>query len=66
MDLTQLQSKVSNKAYKSRDSFVTDMDLIVRNCLTYNGEDTCKSNFPTFCCLSKFEQNENEKTFQKK
>ena len=41
MDLSTVQLKVNNKAYKSRQAFCQDLQQIVHNCLTYNGEDTC-------------------------
>ena len=42
MDLATIQTKLNNKDYKSRQAFCDDLELIVKNCLTYNGEDTCK------------------------
>ena len=42
IDLSTIQERVNNKAYKSRQSFLDDLELIVINCLTYNGQDTCK------------------------
>jgi len=42
MELTTIQFKINSKTYKSRQAFIDDMELIVKNCLTYNGEDTCK------------------------
>lgn len=40
MDLSTVQLKINNKVYKSRIEFVSDLDLLVQNCLTYNGDDT--------------------------
>lgn len=45
MDLSTIQFKINNKTYKSRQAFCEDLELIVRNCLTYNGDDTCKWQF---------------------
>lgn len=42
MDLSTIQLKINNKIYKSRREFIDDLELIVQNCLTYNGDDTCK------------------------
>lgn len=42
MDLSTVQLKVNKKAYKTRQEFCQDLELIVQNCLTYNGDDTCK------------------------
>jgi hypothetical protein len=42
MDLSTVQLKINNKTYKSRLAFCQDLQLIVDNCLTYNGDDTCK------------------------
>lgn len=42
MDLSTIQLKINNKIYKSRREFISDLELIVQNCLTYNGDDTCK------------------------
>ncbi|CAF0825160.1 unnamed protein product [Brachionus calyciflorus] len=40
MDLSTVQLKINNKVYKSRKEFVADLELIVKNCMTYNGDDT--------------------------
>lgn len=45
MDLSTIQQKLNNKSYKSRQTFCDDLELIVKNCLTYNGDDTCESQF---------------------
>ena len=42
MDLSTIQLRINSKAYKSRQAFVQDLELIVENCITYNGEDSCK------------------------
>ena len=42
MDLSTIQLRINTKAYKSRQAFVTDLELVVKNCLSYNGEDSCK------------------------
>jgi hypothetical protein len=42
MDLSTIQLKINSKTYKSRQAFVDDLELIVNNCLSYNGEDSCK------------------------
>lgn len=42
MDLSTVQNKVSNRTYKTRQEFLDDFELIVNNCLQYNGDDTCK------------------------
>merc|ERR1712034_207961 len=36
MDLSTIKSKLSKKKYKSVAGFITDMRLIVSNCLLYN------------------------------
>ena len=48
MDLATIQLRVNNKMYKSRQEFVQDLELIVNNCLTYNGDDSCKLTFAFF------------------
>ena len=45
MDLSTVQVKVNNKTYKSRQEFLDDLELIVKNCLQYNGDDTCELKF---------------------
>jgi hypothetical protein len=47
MDLSQIQTKISKKVYKSKQEFSDDLELIAQNCLTYNGDDSCK-----FCCFN--------------
>ena len=42
MDLSTVQLRINSKVYKSRQAFVQDLELIVENCLTYNGEDSCE------------------------
>ncbi len=42
MDLSTVQLKINSKTYKSRLDFCTDLELIVNNCIQYNGQDTCK------------------------
>ena len=42
MDLSTVQYKINSKAYKSRQEFCDDLEMVVSNCLQYNGEDTCK------------------------
>jgi hypothetical protein len=45
MDLSTIQLRINSKTYKSRQAFVRDMDLIVKNCFAYNGEESCKCHF---------------------
>ena len=42
MDLATIQLRINSKTYKSRQAFVNDLELVVKNCLSYNGEDSCK------------------------
>ncbi len=42
MNLSTIQLKINSKTYKKRTEFVNDLGLIVNNCLTYNGDDSCK------------------------
>lgn len=42
MDLSTVQLKINSKAYKSRQAYVDDLELIANNCISYNGDDTCK------------------------
>jgi hypothetical protein len=42
MNLSTIQLKINSKTYKKRAEFVNDLDLIVSNCSTYNGDDSCK------------------------
>ena len=42
MDLSTIQHRINNKTYKTRQTFIDDLELIVNNCLTYNGDDSCK------------------------
>ena len=42
MTLSTIQLRINSKAYKTRGDFVADLQQIVHNCLTYNGDDTCK------------------------
>ena len=43
MNLSTIQLKINSKAYKSRQEFVNDLELIVKNCIAYNGEESCKN-----------------------
>ncbi len=41
MDLSTVQFKINSKTYKSRQMFYDDLELIVNNCIQYNGQETC-------------------------
>ena len=45
VDLSLVQAKVNDLGYKSRQAFMDDLEQIVADCFTYNGEDTCKCLF---------------------
>ncbi|KAL8614346.1 hypothetical protein ACOMHN_007684 [Nucella lapillus] len=47
MNLFEMQSKLDNNRYGSKEDFISDMDLIVENCQQYNGED---SDFAMMAC----------------
>ena len=39
MTLNEMEDKLNGSRYSSKEEFEADMDLIVSNCETYNGED---------------------------
>lgn len=40
MDLGSMTKKLKQTAYRSKQDFVDDLNLVWSNCLTYNGEPT--------------------------
>lgn len=40
MDLSTIQTKVSDFQYADLNSFQEDIHLMIRNCMTYNSKDT--------------------------
>ncbi|XP_076451085.1 uncharacterized protein LOC143286979 isoform X2 [Babylonia areolata] len=40
MNLSEMENKLENNKYTSKEDFIADMDLIVDNCQQYNGEDS--------------------------
>lgn len=42
MALCRMEKKLNERVYKKRQEFVDDFDLIVTNCVEFNGKDSGK------------------------